>query len=221
MIAVEWRAVSKWFGTRPALASFSLAVEAGERVALWGPSGCGKTTALRLLAGLEVPDSGAVLVDGETVSEDGRIFVSPEDRGLAMVFQDLALWPHLTVRGNLEFGLKARQVPVAERERRVREMLTLVRMGEEAEVRPAHLSGGQQQRVALARALVLQPRALVLDEPLSSLDPELRGALRALIRDLHTRFGFTLILVTHDREEAAELAVRIIPMTLVRPFDGQ
>lgn len=217
MIAVEWRAVSKRFGPRPALASFSLAVEPGERVALWGPSGCGKTTALRLLAGFETPDSGAVLIDGAAVSEAGRILVPPEDRGVGMVFQDLALWPHLTVRGNLEFGLKARRVPATERERRIGEMLALVRLETEAEVRPDQLSGGQQQRVALARALVLQPRVVLLDEPLSSLDPELRGALRAMILDLHSRFGFTLVLVTHDRDEAAELAVRIVPMRAASP----
>ena len=213
MTPIEWRAVSKRYGSRVALSSFSLTVEAGERIALWGPSGCGKTTALRLLAGFEAPDAGALLVDGRTVSENGRILVAPEDRGLGMVFQDLALWPHLSVRANLEFSLEARRVPAAERERRIREMLALVRLDGELDLRPDRLSGGQQQRVALARALVLEPRAVLMDEPLSSLDPELRAALRAEILALHERLGFTMILVTHDRDEAAMLTTRVITMS--------
>lgn len=212
MTQIEWRNVSKRYGARVAITSFSLTVEAGERVALWGPSGCGKTTALRLLAGFETPDAGSVLIEGRPVSDNGRILVSPEDRGLGMVFQDLALWPHLTVRGNLAFGLKARHVPAAERERRILEMLEMVRLGREGDVLPDQLSGGQQQRVALARALVLQPRAVLMDEPLSSLDPDLRATLRGEILDLHERLGFTLVLVTHDRDEAAELTSRVIPM---------
>jgi ABC-type Fe3+/spermidine/putrescine transport system ATPase subunit len=210
MSAIEWRAVSKRYGARVALDSFSLAVSAGERVALFGPSGCGKTTALRLLAGFEAPDTGAVRIDGETMSENGRVLVAPEDRGLGMVFQDLALWPHLSVRGNLEFGLKARRVPAAERERRIRAVLALVRLSPELDLRPEQLSGGQQQRVALARALVGEPRVVLMDEPLSSLDPELRAVLRAEILRLHERLGFTLILVTHDREESAELASCVV-----------
>jgi iron(III) transport system ATP-binding protein len=217
MSAVEWRSVSKRYGARVALDSFSLAVAAGERVALIGPSGCGKTTALRLLAGFEAPDAGAVRIDERTVSEDGRILVAPEDRGLGMVFQDLALWPHLSVRGNLEFGLKARRVSAAERERRIHDVLALVRLPRELDLRPEQLSGGQQQRVALARALVGEPSVLLMDEPLASLDPELRAALRAEILGLHARLGFTLILVTHDREEAAELAARVVA---VRPARG-
>ena len=212
MSALEWYGVSKRYGTRVALQAFSLAVAAGERVALLGPSGCGKTTALRMLAGFEAPDSGAVRIDARTVSENGRVLVAPEDRGLGMVFQDLALWPHLSVRGNLEFGLKARRVPAAERERRIGEVLALVRLESELALRPAELSGGQQQRAALARALVGEPHALLLDEPLSSLDPELRSELRAEIRALQARLGFTLILVTHDREDAAELCSRVVMM---------
>jgi ABC-type Fe3+/spermidine/putrescine transport system ATPase subunit len=210
MMAIGWQAVSKRYGARVALHSFTLAVAAGERVALCGPSGCGKTTALRLLAGFEAPDTGAVRIDGRKVSEGGQILVAPEDRGLGMVFQDLALWPHLSVHGNLEFGLKARHVPAGERERRIREVLALVRLDRELELRPDALSGGQQQRVALARALVQEPRALLMDEPLSSLDPELRAALRAELLGLHARFGFTLVLVTHDREEAVELSSRVV-----------
>ncbi|MGH7289014.1 MAG: ABC transporter ATP-binding protein [Myxococcota bacterium] len=212
--------MSKRYGVRVALRSFSLAVNAGERVALSGPSGCGKTTALRLLAGLEAPDAGIVLVDGRTVSEDGRIVVAPEDRGLAMVFQDLALWPHLSVRGNLEFGLTARRVAAPEREHRIREMLALLRLDGELDRRPDQLSGGQQQRVALARALVLEPRAVLMDEPLSSLDPELRAVLRAEILDLHGQLGFTLILVTHDRDEAATLTTRVVAMNRISGLEA-
>jgi iron(III) transport system ATP-binding protein len=165
MTAIEWQAVSKRYGARVALDSFTLAVAAGERVALCGPSGCGKTTALRLLAGFEAPDTGAVRIDGRKVSESGQILIAPEDRGLGMVFQDLALWPHLSVHGNLEFGLKARRVPAGERERRIREVLALVHLDRELELRPDALSGGQQQRVALARARVVEPRAGQIDEP--------------------------------------------------------
>jgi len=212
MRALEWQDVSKRYGGRIALQSFSLAVDPGERVALWGPSGCGKTTALRLLAGFEAPDAGTIRIDGRVVSENGRIYVAPGDRGLGMVFQDLALWPHLSVRGNLEFGLKARHVAAAERERRIHDILALVRLHSELELRPDQLSGGQQQRVALARALVLEPRTLLMDEPLSNLDPELRAALRAEILRLQARLGFTLVLVTHDQREATELASRIVAL---------
>jgi len=216
LTAIEWRAVSKRYGARIALDAFSLAIEAGARVALWGRSGCGKTTALRLLAGFETPDAGTVRVDARTVSEAGRILVAPEDRGLGMVFQDLALWPHLSVRGNLEFGMKARRIAPMERERRIRQVLALVRLEPELGLRPDQLSGGQQQRVALARALVQEPRAVLMDEPLSSLDPELRAALRAEILTLHARLGFTMVLVTHDRAEAEALGSRVVGMSTAR-----
>jgi ABC-type Fe3+/spermidine/putrescine transport system ATPase subunit len=212
MTTIEWQAVSKRYGARVALESFTLAIALGERVALCGPSGSGKTTALRLLAGFEAPDHGTVWIDGRKASESERILVAPEGRGLGMVFQDLALWPHLSVRGNLEFGLKAQRMPHAEWERRIRDVLALVRLDRELELRPDQLSGGQQQRVALARALVQEPGALLMDEPLSSLEPDLRATLRAEILALHVRLGFTLILVTHDREEAAELGSRTVAM---------
>jgi ABC-type Fe3+/spermidine/putrescine transport system ATPase subunit len=212
MSAVEWIGVSRRYGARDALSDFSLAVAAGERVALIGPSGCGKTTALRLLAGFEAPDRGAVRIDGRTVSEEGRILVPPERRGIGMVFQDLALWPHLTVRGNLEFGLRAQRVPVAERERRIAAIVAQVQLERELELRPEQLSGGQQQRVALARALVGEPALLLLDEALSSLDPELRAELRDALLKLHARLGFTLILVTHDRQDADQLTSRVVAL---------
>ena len=197
-------------GGRVVLDGASLAVGEGERVAILGPSGSGKTTVLRLLAGLAVPDAGRVLVDGRTAAAPGRLLIPPERRGIGMVFQDLALWPHLSVAGNLELGLRARGIPRAERRRRTAEMLALVELADRARSRPAELSGGEQQRVALARALVLRPRALLLDEPLSSLDPPLARRLRGVILDLHRRLGFALLHVTHDREEAEAVAGRIL-----------
>jgi ABC-type Fe3+/spermidine/putrescine transport system ATPase subunit len=210
VLALE--SVSKSFGTRLVLDTFSVEVDEGERVALLGPSGCGKTTALRLLAGFEMPDAGRVIVGGALASADGRMHLPPERRSLGMVFQDLALWPHLTVSGNLEFGLHARGVPKQERDRRTREMLERVELTEHARTKPAALSGGQQQRVALARALVLRPAALLMDEPLSSLDYELNLRLRREILDLQRELGFAFLYVTHDREEAFGLAQRVILM---------
>ncbi len=212
MNIIEFENVTKHYSGQTALHDFSLAVAEGERIVILGPSGCGKTTVLRLLAGFIPPDSGAIKIAGETVAADGRTLKEPERRNLGMVFQDLALWPHLTVKGNLEFGLKARGVPKAERENRICTILGLVQMEEYAGVRPANLSGGQQQRVALARALVLNPRALLMDEPLSSLDLELNIRLRKEILELHNNIGFTLLYVTHDHDEAFDIGTRIVIM---------
>ncbi len=221
MNLLELQGVAKVYGPRKALDGFSLEVRERERVALLGPSGCGKTTALRILAGFEAPDAGRVLVRGSVVAEQGRILVPPERRDLGMVFQDLALWPHLTVRGNLEFGLRAQGVPRPERETRIKQMLARVELLEYADAKPGTLSGGQQQRVALARALVLRPRALLMDEPLSSLDEELNLKLRDEILQLQGEFGLALLYVTHDREEAFVLADRIVLVTRGRAlFDG-
>jgi len=213
MNIIEVQSVSKVYGDRAAVSGFSLNVAQGERIALLGPSGCGKTTVLRLLAGLAVPDSGRILIDGAAVATEGRNLREPEERNLGMVFQDLALWPHLTVRGNLEFGLKARRVPAGERRHKVRKMLERVRMAPYLNAKPATLSGGQQQRVALARALVLEPRVLLMDEPLSSLDIELNVRLRREILKLQGALGFALLYVTHDREEAFDMGVRVIVMS--------
>jgi len=209
---LELDSVRLAYGERVAVDGVSLTVNEGERTVILGPSGCGKTTILRLLAGLAAPDRGRVLISGQLASADGRILIEPERRGLGMVFQDLALWPHLSVIGNLDLGLRARGVPRTERKRRIHEMLELVELTELAAARPGELSGGQQQRVALARALVLEPRALLMDEPLSSLDPELNRRLREEILALQARLGFTLVYVTHDREEASGLATRIVIM---------
>ncbi len=210
---IRFENVSKEFEGRTVVTDFSLAIKQGERVVIFGPSGCGKTTVLRLLAGLVAPDSGRILIGEVVVSAPGRVLVTPEERNLGIVFQDLALWPHLTVRGNLEFGLKARRVQKEEREKRIGEMLALVNLGSRAGARPGELSGGEQQRVALARALVLHPRALLMDEPLSSLDRELSLQLRSDILRLHKNLGFTLIYVTHSSEEALEIATRMVHMS--------
>ncbi len=210
MSLLELEAVRVVLGGRRILDGIDLAVEEGERVVVLGPSGSGKTTVLRLLAGLAVPAAGRVLVGGRPAAADGRLLIPPEERQVGMVFQDLALWPHLTVAGNLELGLRARGVPRTVRRQRVAEMLELVELGDRARARPGELSGGEQQRVALARALVLRPRALLLDEPLSSLDPPLARRLVGVILRLQERLGLTLVHVTHDREEARALATRTL-----------
>ncbi len=212
MAFIELKDVSKLYGNRLAVADFTLDIDEGERVVLLGPSGCGKTTVLRLMAGLMAPSSGSIRLYGELASADGKILMEPENRHIGMVFQDLALWPHLTVKGNLEFVLKAKGVPRSEREGRISEMLSLVSMEEFADVKPARLSGGQQQRVALARALISHPRILLMDEPLSNLDFELNLRLRREIIRLQNRIGFTLVYVTHDREEAYDIGTRIVIM---------
>ncbi len=209
MSAIELSGVTQAYGPERALSDFSIRIEEGERLVVTGPSGCGKSTLLRLIAGFSAPDSGTVALGGRTVSADGRILVPPEERGIGMVFQDLALWPHLTVRGNLEFGLKAKGVPKADREPKVREVLGLVGLEERIDARPRELSGGQQQRVALARALVLGPRIVLMDEPLSNLDRELALRLRAEIARLQGELGFTLVYVTHNLEEATALGTRV------------
>jgi ABC-type Fe3+/spermidine/putrescine transport system ATPase subunit len=209
---INFEAVSKYYGHRPAVLDFTLAVEKRERMVILGHSGCGKTTVLRLLAGFVSPDSGAIVIDGEVVSADGRILKDPEERKLGMVFQDLALWPHMTVKGNLEFGLKAMGIPKREREDRISAFLRLIKMEDRMHSRPAELSGGEQQRVALARALVLEPVALLMDEPLSSLNLELSIMLRREIVRLQDQIGFSLLYVTHNYEEAFDLGTRVLVM---------
>ena len=213
---IEFNSVSKAYHGKVVVDDFSLVVKPGQRVVILGPSGCGKTTVLRLLAGFIAPDTGSISMAGQVVAAEGRIIQQPEQRNLGMVFQDLALWPHLSVEGNLEFGLKAQHVPKPERQRQITEMLALVQMESYRHARPAELSGGQQQRVALARALVLKPKALLMDEPLSNLDEELNRHLRLELLHLHERLGFTLIYVTHDRAEAWGIATHLVRMRLGR-----
>ncbi len=209
---IEFIEVSKSYNGRRVVADFSLLIERRERIVILGHSGCGKTTVLRILAGFLAPDSGRVTIGGEVVSADGEVLKQPEMRNLGMVFQDLALWPHLTVRGNLEFGLKARKVTKRERDERISRALQLVEMEELIFARPSELSGGEQQRLALARALVLEPLALLMDEPLSSLNLELSLRLRREIVKLQEELGFALFYVTHNREEAFEIGTRVLVM---------
>ncbi len=209
---IAFISVSKTFKDRQVLSDVTLRVEPGMRLVVFGPSGCGKTTLLRLLAGFIAPESGSIHLGGEIVSEDHRILVPPEKRRLGMVFQDLALWPHLTVRGNLEFGLKAQNVPPTERHTQLSEILESVRLEAYANIKPAQLSGGEQQRVALARALVLRPDTLLMDEPLSSLDEQLSVQLRREILRLHSELKFTLLYVTHNHEEASDIATHLVHM---------
>ena len=204
--------VTKRFGAYMAAESVSVEVPAGEVAAVVGPSGCGKTTVLRLIAGLETPDAGEVLLDGRVVSAAGRNVVAPNERGIGFVFQDLALWPHLSVEQHLEFVLQAVRSPAHERRARARDVLALVQIEPLARRYPHELSGGEQQRVALARALVGRPRLLLLDEPLSSLDTELRSEVRTELARLQRATGVTTVLVTHDPEDAAVLGDRRIQM---------
>jgi len=206
MKIVDIDSVSKFYNGEKVLDSISLEIDEGERIVILGPSGCGKTTILRLIAGFIAPDTGSISIAGELVSRGGHIIKPPEQRNLGMVFQDLALWPHLSVQGNVEFGLKAKGFPKIERKRRILEVLNLVGMAGYAERKPAELSGGQQQRVALARALVLEPKVLLMDEPLSSLDLELNIRLRKEILLLQEKLGFTMVYVTHDRDETFDIA---------------
>ncbi len=214
MKIIELNSVSKGYNhdSAKALNEVSLKINSGERTVILGPSGCGKTTILRLIAGFIAPDSGSISIGGQKVAENGRILVDPEHRNLGMVFQDLALWPHLTVRGNIEFGLRARGIRKDDRKEKLKKILELVGLKGFGDRKPAQLSGGQQQRVALARALVLEPGVLLMDEPLSSLDFELNVRLRKEILRLHKELNFTLLYVTHNREEANDIATRVVVM---------
>jgi iron(III) transport system ATP-binding protein len=206
------KAVTKRLGSKEVLRALSLEVPNGGTLGILGPSGCGKTTALRLLAGLEVPDAGEIWLADQLASSPGRLHVPPPRRNIGFVFQDLALWPHMTVAGNLLFVLQSRGWPGATRHARIEEMLEMVGMRERAGEHPSHLSGGEQQRVALARALVGKPDLLLLDEPLSSLDPELRAGLREELAAIPKTLGLTMIYVTHDRADADAFGGEILRM---------
>jgi len=199
---LELENLTKRFGQQTAVDGLWLGVEKGEFVSLLGPSGCGKTTTLQMIAGFVEPTSGAIRLE-----ERDLLAVKPAQRGLGVVFQSYALFPHMTVVQNVSFGLEMQGVAAAERTRRVGETLELVGLGSFAARFPRQLSGGQQQRVALARALVIRPRILLLDEPLSNLDAKLREEMRFELRDLQQRLGFTTIYVTHDQDEADRKSV--------------
>jgi len=192
-------------GCLPALNSLSMTVKRGEFVALLGPSGCGKSTALNCIAGLVPLSGGAIWLNAERLDA-----LPPEKRGLGMVFQNYALFPHMTVRKNVQFGLLMRGVTAAERQRRTARALELVQLEDHQDKLPGQLSGGQQQRVAIARAIVVEPRLVLMDEPLSNLDAKLRIEMRAEIRRVHRELGRTTIYVTHDQDEALSMADRIV-----------
>jgi sulfate transport system ATP-binding protein len=199
--------VGKRFADVPALANVSIEVPDGSLTALLGPSGSGKSTLLRVIAGLEHPDVGSVHIAGRDVTD-----VPPQQRGVGFVFQHYAAFKHMTVRDNVGFGMRIRKRPKAEIRRRVDELLSLVQLEGLAERYPSQLSGGQRQRMALARALAIEPRVLLLDEPFGALDARVREELRAWLRRLHERVPVTTVLVTHDQEEAMEVASQVVVM---------
>jgi iron(III) transport system ATP-binding protein len=210
MAFIEITNLFKRFRKVVAVNRVHLEVEQGEMLTLLGPSGCGKTTTLRCIAGLETPDEGDVVIDGKPMLSQG--FVPPAKRGIGMVFQNYAVWPHMKVHSNIVYGLKLQKIPRDERLRRAREVLELVGLEGLEERYPAQLSGGQQQRVALARALVRNPKVLLLDEPLSNLDAKLREKMRFEIKSLVQRMGITSVYVTHDQAEAMVISDRIAVM---------
>jgi iron(III) transport system ATP-binding protein len=203
------------FGTVTAVDHASLALARGEFVSLLGPSGCGKTTTLRMIAGFLDPTEGVIELDGRTISAPGRS-LPPEKRGMSMIFQSYAIWPNMTVAANVAFGLEVRRLPRPEINDKVDRILDVVRMRHLRDRYPAELSGGQQQRVALARAIVVQPDVLLLDEPLSNLDANLREEMRYEIRRLHDEFQITTVYVTHDQAEAMVTSDRIAVMNAGR-----
>ena len=198
-----------------AVDTISLAIDHGEFVCLLGPSGCGKTTTLRMIAGFLDPDAGAIRVNGAIVSAPGAV-VPPERRNMSMIFQSYAVWPHMTVRQNVGYALKMKRMAAAEMQSRIDVLLAATQLTAQGERYPSELSGGQQQRVALARALAPKPDILLLDEPLSNLDANLRGSMRFEIRRLHDEFQYTSIYVTHDQIEAMTMADRIVIMNAGR-----
>ena len=207
MVSVELKAVTKSWGGAAAVDAVSFSVEGGKFVALLGPSGCGKSTTLRLIAGLEETGSGAIMIGGRDVTH-----AQPSKRGIAMVFQNYALFPHLSVAENISFGLQVRKVPRAEREARVARAANILGLKALLERKPSQLSGGQQQRVALGRAIVAEAPVCLMDEPLSNLDAQLRVEMRRELRELQQRLGITMIYVTHDQVEAMTMADQVVLM---------
>src|SRR2546430_7675055 len=207
MAFLELQALTKRFGDAIAVDRLSLTVDKGEFVSLLGPSGCGKTTTLQMIAGFVEPSAGTILLAGRDLTT-----IKPAARGLGIVFQSYALFPHMTAAENIAFGLEMRRVAKAEQTRRVEDVLALVGLTGLSDRYPRRMSGGQQQRVALARALVIRPDVLLLDEPLSNLDAKLREEVRIEIRELQRQLGLTTIMVTHDQEEALTVADRLVVM---------
>jgi iron(III) transport system ATP-binding protein len=210
--AVTLASVTKRFGDKIAVDAVDLDIAAGEFMALLGPSGCGKTTLLRLLAGFELPDAGTIRIGARTVAQAGGASIPPEARGIGMVFQSYALWPHMNVRENVEYALKVRGMPRDARMSRVERALAVVGLPDRAEATPDTLSGGQRQRVALARCIAMEPSVILMDEPLASLDVHLRDSLQAEFHRLHRQLGATILYITHDQAEAMALADRVAVM---------
>jgi ABC-type Fe3+/spermidine/putrescine transport system ATPase subunit len=215
MSKLQLKNIHKNYGTTAVVNDLSLELRQGELVTLLGPSGCGKTTTLRMIAGFIELTAGAIAMNGQEISGAGRT-VPPEHRGMSMIFQSYAIWPNMTVAQNVGFGLDVRRTPAAQAKRRVHEMLEVVHLQHLAHRYPAELSGGQQQRVALARAMVVRPEVLLLDEPLSNLDANLREEMANEIRRLHDEFRFTTVYVTHDQSEAMTISDRIAVLNLGR-----
>lgn len=217
MNQIELKNVDKYYGKNHVLKGVNLAIEEGEFMTFLGPSGCGKTTTLRVIAGLEKPDGGIVVISGkEAANAETLQFLSPGKRGLNLVFQSYALWPHMTVYENVAFVLKVQKMSKDKIEENVRYALALMQIEQYRDRYPSELSGGQQQRVAIARAIVSKPKVLLLDEPLSNLDAKLRLEMRSELKRLHRELGTTMVYVTHDQVEALTLSTRIAVF-----FDGE
>lgn len=212
MNILEVKNLVKIFNKTEAVRGISFGVERGQLLAILGPSGCGKTTTLRMIAGLEVPDEGEIWIEGTRVSSGRKVSVTQKERHIGMVFQDLALWPHMTVYKNIDFGLKALGLAKAERRKKIGSVLNKVNMQRYAHEYPSKLSGGQQQLVAIARAIVTEPKLLLMDEPLSNIDVRLREGIRQEIRRIQQETEITTIYVTHDQEDAFLLANRVAVM---------
>src|SRR5580693_7419050 len=210
-IKLALRGIGRRYGEFDAVRDVTLELQAGEFVSLLGPSGCGKTTTLRMIAGFIKPTAGTIEMNGVALSSTAHV-VAPEKRGMSMIFQSYAIWPNMTVGQNVAFGLQLRKLGKAEIQERVDRILDVVRMKHLKDRYPAELSGGQQQRVALARAIVIEPEVLLLDEPLSNLDANLREEMRSEIRRLHDAFRITTVYVTHDQAEAMVTSDRIVVM---------
>lgn len=206
MNALEVKNLRKSFNKKEVVKGISFDIEKGQLLALLGPSGCGKTTTIRMIAGLEMPDDGEILIEGTLASQSRKVTISQKQRHIGMVFQDLALWPHMTVYENIEFGLKVNGLAKAERQKRIDAVLNKVKMQKYAEKYPAGLSGGLQQLVAIARAIVTEPKLLLMDEPLSNIDIKLREDIRQEIRRIQQETQITTIYITHDQEDAFLLA---------------
>ncbi len=213
MSQIQFKNVSKQFGSTNVVKNLNFEIHHGEFVSFLGPSGCGKTTTLRMIAGLETNTGGQILIDGEIFSDaEKNVFVPPENRNIGMVFQSYAIWPHMSVFENVAFPLKMKKMKKDLIQDEVQKILSVVGLSDLAKRMPDQLSGGQQQRVALARGLVMKPRVLLLDEPLSNLDTKLREKMRVDIRHLQREFSLTAVYVTHDQKEAETMSDRVVVM---------